>query len=89
MKTSRYAPQIKVYETLESVQSEVPEEIEEYLTSVENVQSVSLENQGVRDIVVLINKEPVRLRGKQKYILVDIFDFYPLIYQNRREGQLC
>ena len=67
----------KSYETLESVQSEVPEEIEESLISVENVQSVSLENQGVRDIVVLINKEPVRLRGKQKYILVDIFDFYP------------
>lgn len=30
-----------------------------------------------QDIYVSINKEPVKLSGKDKYIFVDIFDFYP------------
>lgn len=28
------------------------------------------------DLVVIINKQPVKLNGKSEYILVDIFDFY-------------
>ena len=31
---------------------------------------------GRRDIVIIINREPVRLTGKPTYILVDLFDFY-------------
>ena len=30
----------------------------------------------VKDIFVLINHQPVKLSGKKKYVLVDIFDFY-------------
>lgn len=30
----------------------------------------------VHDIVILVNKEPVRLSGKKEYILVDLFLFY-------------
>ncbi len=33
--------------------------------------------QPIHDIVILINKEPVRLSGKSDYILVDLFQFYP------------
>ncbi len=29
-----------------------------------------------KDIVILVNREPVRLKGKSSYILVDLFDFY-------------
>ncbi len=37
-------------------------------------ESVNGEN---KDLYVIINKEPVKLSGKSKYIFVDIFDFYP------------
>jgi cell division protein FtsA len=30
-----------------------------------------------QDIYVSINREPVKLSGKEKYIFVDVFDFYP------------
>ena len=29
-----------------------------------------------KGIVILVNREPVRLKGKSSYILVDLFDFY-------------
>lgn len=29
-----------------------------------------------KDIVILVNRQPVRLKGKSSYILVDLFDFY-------------
>lgn len=77
VQTEKFEKDVQSFKMEKAVQSDVSEETGESLASEENVQSVSLENQGVRDMVVLINKEPVRLRGKQKYILVDIFDFYP------------
>ena len=31
---------------------------------------------GSRDVVILVNRQPVRMTGKSDYVLVDLFDFY-------------
>ena len=31
---------------------------------------------GSRDVVTLVNRQPVRMTGKSDYVLVDLFDFY-------------
>lgn len=41
-----------------------------------------------KEIYVSINKEPVPLRGKANYILVDLFDFYPFDLSKARGQEL-
>ncbi len=36
----------------------------------------------VRDMMVVVNKQPVVMSGKSSYMFVDIFDFYPFDLQN-------
>ena len=42
----------------------------------DKTESSTVSDDVVKDIFVLINHQPVKLSGKKKYVLVDIFDFY-------------
>lgn len=52
-------------------------EISPEALSEEAYPSVSERKAETKDIYVIINNEPVKLSNKDKYIFVDIFDFYP------------
>ena len=59
-----------------------------------NQQSTQINNQGVmsenevKDIVIIVNGSPVRLKNKKEYIFVDILDFYPFDTSSLRGKEL-
>lgn len=49
---------------------------EETQAPEQNLENDEKEDDTEKEIHIFINKEPVRLYGKKRYILVDLFDFY-------------
>jgi len=63
-------------DTLEEIQAEVPLKEESKPAPVQE-KPISKPADNSSEIVIIVNKQPVILKGKKSYIFVDILDFYP------------
>lgn len=58
--------------------------------AAENAAEKAAENaaelEAVHDIYITVNSEPVKLSGKKKYVLVDLFDFYQFDLNSPQKG---
>lgn len=54
--------------------------------AAENAAEKAAEPEAAHDIYITVNSEPVKLSGKKKYVLVDLFDFYQFDLNSPQKG---
>ena len=54
--------------------------------TAENDAEKAAEPEVMHDIYITVNSEPVKLSGKKKYVLVDLFDFYQFDLNSPQKG---